>query len=125
MTIRTFSGTRDWHPSVLADTDAAGALNAEMIIDDIKNGRCPRCWGSLPTPPEFPAGSRITTCRSIPICGRCGSDEVHEALDGLSISTAASWPLPVEEIEARRKRHPQELAIAIPSDTGGWLLQYG
>jgi len=106
MTIRTISGTRDWHPSVLAETGRSVALNAELIIDDIKNGRCPRCWGPLPAPPKLPAGSRITSCRSIPICASCARDEINEALDGLSISTAGTWPVPEEQIEDRRQRHP-------------------
>lgn len=45
MTIRTFSSTHDFHPIVLADTDAYQEGNADEIIKDIDNGRCPRCRG--------------------------------------------------------------------------------
>jgi hypothetical protein len=148
--IRTFSGTHDWDPSVLVDTDAHDPNydNADDIIWDIEHGRCPRCKGPLPTGREFPAGSRITKCRSIPICGRCGEDEGFEVMDAMTgngfggISAASCWPLPVEEIDERRVRHQQEMTLAIltgdghlisedgaapvinPCNTGGWA-QYG
>jgi hypothetical protein len=144
---RTFSGTHDFDPTVLVDTDADEQGTADDIIWNIGNGRCPRCEGPLPTAPEFPAGSRITACRSIPICGRCGADETFEAFDavtgnGFGISGASCWPLPVEEIEERRARHHRQMKPAIitgdghlvtedgstpvinPCNTGGWA-QYG
>lgn len=145
MTIRSFSGTHDWHPSVLNDTDAHEAGNADKIIWNIEHGFCPRCERPLPKPPEYPAGSRITRCRSIPICGDCGSDEAHQAMEGSGYSSAGSWPLPAEEIEERhtrfrRSRRPGKLTMidgqltlimedgttipVDPPDTGGWA-QYG
>jgi len=154
--IRTFSGTHAWDPSVLVDTDANANEqgNADDIVWDIEHGLCPRCEGPLPTMPGFPAGSRITACRSIPICGRCGLDEVFELLDSsrrygathpdlVSRSPAGAWPIPVEDIEERRARHLQQMTPAIldlangtsitkdgvaplinPCNTGGWA-QYG
>jgi len=147
MTIRTFSGTHDWHSVVLIDTDADEQGTADDIIQDIEAGRCPRCWGPLPTMPEYPAGSRITACRSIPICGRCGSDEVFEQLDGAAglgwgLSSAGCWPLLIDDIEERRARYMQQMKpailttdgqmitdegvapVVIPFNTGGWA-QYG
>jgi hypothetical protein len=139
MTIRTFSGTHDWDPTVLNDTDADEyGGDADDIIWNIEHGLCPRCERPLPTMPEFPAGSRITKCRTIPICGRCGSDEVYEALDAVKglgyggISAASCWPLPVEEIDERRERYMREGRLATvhvdrttnPRNTGGWN-QYG
>jgi hypothetical protein len=147
MTIHTFSGTHPFHPTVLADTDAHEEGNADQIIEDIEAGRCPRCWGPLPTMPEFPAGSRITRCRSIPICGRCGSDEVWEQCDGAAgigwgLSSAGEWPIPNQHIEERHNRYHQQMKPAImtgdghlitedgvapvtnPRNTGGWA-QYG
>jgi hypothetical protein len=140
MTIRTFSGTHAFHPTVLAGTDAHEADTADEIIDNIDAGRCPRCEGPLPTPPEFPAGSRITLCRSIPICGRCGGDEAYEQLED-DLSDAGCWPLPAAEIEDRRNRHESGAEAAIlsgdtlltadgaapivnPRNTGGWA-QFG
>jgi hypothetical protein len=148
--IGTFSGTHDWDPSVLVDTDADDPNydNADDIIWDIEHGRCPRCECPLPTGREFPAGSRITKCRSIPICDRCGEDESFEVMDAMTgngfggISAASCWPLPVEEIDERRVRHQQQMTLAIltrdghlinedgaapvinPCNTGGWA-QYG
>ena len=147
MTIRTFSGTHAFDPTVLVDTDADEEGVADDIVWNIENGRCPRCEGPLPTMPEFPAGSRITQCRTIPICGRCGSDEVHEQLDGAcgigwGLSSAGAWPLPTEVIDERRDRWMKQMTPAIitgdgnlitedgvgqivnPCNTGGWA-QYG
>lgn len=147
MTIRTFSGTHAFDPTVLVDTDADEQGNAEQIIEDIEAEYCPRCWGPLPTVPEFPAGSRITKCRSIPICGRCGSDEVFEASDsvtgrGWGMSPAGCWPISLDDIDERRARYHQQTELAVltgdghliatdgvtpvtnPCNTGGWA-QYG
>jgi hypothetical protein len=153
VTIRTFSGTHVWDPSVLVDTDAGIEGNADEIVWDIEHGRCPRCEGPLlltTNPREFPAGSRITQCRSIPICGRCGSDECYEQLDGAlgvgwGLSSAGAWPIDAERIDERRARFMRQMRPAIlagdghlitlitedgavpvvnPCNTGGWA-QYG
>ncbi|MGO9386112.1 MAG: hypothetical protein ACLP4W_29615 [Mycobacterium sp.] len=150
MTIRTFSGTHPFHPTVLSDTDADIEGNSDDIISDIEHGICPRCGGPLPTMPEFPAGSRITKCRSIPICGRCGSDEVNEqcmaeAGIGWGLSSAGEWPVPTEHIEERRAcwdAHSRPAILTVtdgdlhlldedgvarvinPLNTGGWA-RYG
>jgi hypothetical protein len=144
MSIRTFSGTHDFDPTVLVDTDADEQGNADDIIWNIEHGRCPRCEGQLPTMPEFPAGSRITKCRTIPICGKCGSDESYEQCDGRQgigwgLSSAGEWPVPVQEIDERRDRYQSQMTPAIltgdghlisedgvaqvinPCNTGGWL----
>jgi hypothetical protein len=141
MEIRSFSGTHPWHPTVLLDTDAHEAGTADEIIENITSGRCPRCERPLPTLPEFPAGSRATLCRSIPICGRCGSDEIYEACELGSFSGAGCWPLAASEIEQRRTRFETKAEVAIlagstlitedgavpivnPRNTGGWA-QFG
>jgi hypothetical protein len=125
--IHTFSGTHEFDPTVLLDTDAhdPNYENADDIVEDIEAGRCPRCRGPLPT--MFPAGSRITRCRTIPICFRCGEDESYEQQDGargtswrlsgvsLGLSGASCWPVPVEEIEERRVRYEKETQAAILS----------
>ncbi len=140
MTIQSFSGVHPWHPILLLDTDAHDEGNADDIIWNIGRGRCPRCEGPLPQMPEYPAGSRITKCRSIPICGPCGSDEVYEQL-GDGLSSAGAWPLPLSEIKARLAKYEGAaraalasgdllitsegaLPLTVPRNTGGWA-QYG
>jgi RNase P subunit RPR2 len=146
--IRTLSGKHAFDPSVLVDTDADEHDTADQIIENIENGLCPRCESPLPT--LFPAGSRITKCRSIPICDRCGADEAFEVEDtkaGIGwggISGASCWPVPIKEIEERSARHYRQMTLMpmtltsdglvvtedgsapliIPRNTGGWL-QYG
>jgi hypothetical protein len=152
MSIRTFSGTHDFHPTVLADTelgDDDGSGIADSITWNIEHGYCPRCEGPLPTMPEYPAGSRVTQCRTIPICGPCGSDEGYEQQDaatglGYGLSGVSCWPVPTDEIDERRERYKQQMRPAIldltgdghlitddgvapivnPRNTGGWN-QYG
>lgn len=141
--IQAFSGTRPWHPTVLVDTDAHEAGTADGIIEAIDSGLCPRCEGPLPKLPEFPAGSRITKCRSIPICGRCGGDEVRELIEDGGYSSAGCWPLPHGEIAARIDRCMSSCRVETailsgdqvitsegaaplmnPCNTGGWA-EYG
>lgn len=138
--LRSFSGIHPWHPTLLADTDAHESVTAEDIIEAIDSGRCPRCEGPLPVAPMYPAGSRITECRSIPICGRCGGDEVYEQLS-TGLSSAGCWPIPEYEIAERCARFESQATVAIlsgdtlitgdgaisvinPCNTGGWA-QYG
>jgi hypothetical protein len=144
--IETFSGTRPFHPTVWADTDAddAGDDHAAYLTELIESGRCPRCVGPLPTMPEYPAGSRITHCRSIPICGPCGSDEAYESMGQWGMSAASEWPVDVEDIEQRRVFFEATATIGIltikdglpriitedgasdvinPRNTGGWACQ--
>jgi hypothetical protein len=103
VSIRTFSGTHEFDPTVLVDTDADEQGTADEIVWNIERGICPRCEGPLPTMPEYPAGSRITKCRTIPICGPCGTDECFEQLDrarriGWGLSAAGEWPIDTDKI---------------------------
>ena len=99
--MRTFSGTGEFDPEVFEQTAASAEGNAAYLAGLIVIGQCPRCEGPLPTAPEFPAGSRITRCRTIPICARCGADEAYEAEFDGGVSDADVWPLSVDEIEMR------------------------
>ena len=115
--IHTFSGTHAFDLTVLVDTDADES-QADQIVWDIEHGRCPRCEDLLPTGREFPAGSRITRCRTIPICGPCGVDELYEQLDGANgigcgLSPASYWPIDDEVILGRRIRFELRMRPAI------------
>jgi hypothetical protein len=134
VSIRSFSDTHDWDPDVLNDTDT-DASTASMIIDNIEHGRCPRCAGPLPQPPDIPAGSRITQCRSIPICSHCGSEEADEFMlafrrIGRGMLAASEWPVRPKDqrdegFEAKAARVPLSPSAAKnPHNTGGWA-QYG
>jgi hypothetical protein len=129
MEIHSFSGTHAWHPTVLLDTDAYDDGNADEIIYNIEHGQCPRCERALPEPPEFPAGSRVTLCRSIPICGRCGSDEAYEqwagAQGGYGLSSAGEWPIPTADIDERRARYEQQMTPAILTGDGHLITEDG
>ena len=136
MSIRSFSGTHYWDPVVLNDTDA-DAVTASRIVANIERGRCPRCEEPLPQPPDIPAGSRITRCRSIPICSRCGSEEADEWVRafrgmGKGMLAASEWPVQPGKMEQREQRFGVEAAriplqlgaVNDPHNTGGWA-QYG
>jgi hypothetical protein len=129
--IRTFSGTHDYHPSVLNDTDAPVEGNADDINWDIEHGRCPRCEGPLLLKPDTkPPGSSITQCRTIPICQRCGEDEIYEDWDanhgiGWGRSPASCWPRPVKEIEERMERWHSQAVVGIPTADGQVISEYG
>jgi hypothetical protein len=51
------------------------------LLHDIDHGICPRCQGP-PSPGERPAGSRVTSCRCIPVCAECEARETKEASIG-------------------------------------------
>lgn len=88
---RSFSGTHEYRPDCVqaiaeltAVTDfgwtnpdriaRSGRHWAETVTGFVESGRCPRCKGAMPI--DYPgAGSRLTTCRCIPICSACGADE--------------------------------------------------
>ena len=46
------------------------------VVELLDSGKCPRCNGPLVrSEREYPAGSRLTDCRCIPVCGPCGFRE--------------------------------------------------
>ncbi len=54
------------------------------LLHDIDHGACPRCQGPLRTSSnEMADGSRVTSCRCIPICAECGAREMKEASIGV------------------------------------------
>lgn len=50
------------------------------LLHDIDHGSCPRCQGPSRTyPDQLSPGSRVTSCRCIPICAECEARETKEA----------------------------------------------
>jgi hypothetical protein len=74
--------------------DQHGGVNNRVVghalvglLHDIDHGACPRCQGPLTTSAEeSPAGSRVTSCRCIPICAQCEAQETKEASIGVVYS---------------------------------------
>lgn len=125
MATRSFSGRHEFQPDCLGKTDAASRGMANQIVADISSGICPRCRGPLPAPPELPAGSRVTRCRCIPICGGCGSDEAHQEADRRGLSPAGCWPVATEEIGERGRRYQRQVRPAILTDDGHLIGEDG
>jgi hypothetical protein len=95
------------------DLSAAGAQDrASEVTLDVDAGRCPRCWDPLPTGNILPAGSRVTGCRCIPVCGRCGEDEAF------SLQPVLDWPIDADEIVARREHRTLLPGFLVPSPDG-------
>lgn len=123
--VHSFSGRHRFQLACLGETDAYAAGTADQIVADVNSGICPRCQGPLPRPPEYPAGSRITRCRCIPICSGCGSDEAHEEVDGWGLSPAGCWPVAAEEIEEHGRQYQRQVRSAILTDDGHLIGQDG
>jgi hypothetical protein len=144
--MNSFSGAHPFRPQCIIDR-LAGLDEDEIedqaarVTSEIDSGRCPRCGGPLPQPPIFPAGSEVTACRCIPICGMCGDHETMmdvefamakaagedfpEITDGLE-----DWPIAgvIEDMERRITQPPPNVEIAkvpvdrivLPPPTSGW-----
>ena len=121
--VNSFSGTHPYRPqcvidSIVADfvacdfdTRGPATERAAQITERIDAGECPRCLAPLPDgDPERPAGSRVTACRCIPICGRCGSDETYQSALGRPMSRAWQWPVRKGAITRRRREIETRLA---------------
>ncbi|GMA24678.1 hypothetical protein GCM10025864_24370 [Luteimicrobium album] len=102
--MQSFSGTHAYDPAHVVDRFelAAGEplLGGEleavrryvdgMFTFEIETGSCPRCEGPLDV--ETAAGSRVTTCRCVPICTECGLDEaLGEIGEWSSTSSCGRW----------------------------------
>ncbi|QDQ98111.1 hypothetical protein [Tomitella fengzijianii] len=124
--IRSFSGCYAWSPRILDQIADLPEELAEQIADNIENNYCPRCDRPFDPEPLQPAGSRVTDCRSIPICSRCGSDEATEVMQGLGsadpgCSHPADWPLNVGDIDARHQWLLENTRIATLDVSAGGM----
>lgn len=121
MTIRSFSGAHPIRPQCVIAVVRSGLFSTGEKPDDLDEDslsdvvvnivhavdahRCPRCNEPLTESKSgsgfwMNAGSRVTRCRCIPICSRCGE---HEALEGRFAKSKLGirdWPTSPDEARA-------------------------
>lgn len=143
--ITTFSGAHPYRPQCVVraarevfqkafEKSLHGAIPelsvrvAEVITNDISNGRCPRCHDPLVpriVPKDWkPAGSRALHCRCLPVCETCSS--WIEPIIGTNPVTA--WPTDADIDEngwETRKEHEQERVRKLRAQTESALLEAG
>jgi hypothetical protein len=149
--IASFSGAHPYRPQCIVGflLDEGHVLDRDEAVDQatavteaIDAGRCPRCANQLPDGrPVRPAGSRITTCRCVPICGRCGDQEALLIASPGILYLPDTWPLDdMNEIHEMLARHLRPAVLDLDSGIvlnengvtevqmrphpGGWL-EYG
>lgn len=130
----SYSGAHPFRPQcalrsiaeAFPDIEGAGQSFAADVTAKIDSGICPRCSGPLPTGNIFPAGSRLTRCRCIPICDRCGSDEVYELVSRTGrLSGVWQWPVGKSAITRRRNKFKAQCtpaSIVADGHGGGVVL---
>lgn len=101
--VTSLSAAHPFTPAHLAEamrwvTDDPRGTNEALVqralakaVETIDVGLCPRCQDPLPTGNVLPAGSRVTQCRCVPICGRCGEVEALDPTDPIG------WPREVTD----------------------------
>lgn len=126
MSARSFSGTHayreecarfsvalDWHGELHEDDVARVAEQwASKVTASLDERACPRCHD--PLAPERTAGSRVTSCRCIPICPACGADEANQVLLGRPYSRIWEWPIS----KGHRTRRANKIAANSHASTG-------
>ncbi len=132
--MRSFSGTHDFRPSCLlaaliedlaGDVEGATTLQAhaeaqlESLVAMLEAQACPRCGAEL-AHEQFNAGSRITSCRCIPVCSQCGGSEAS------TLASPVEWPLTDQTHAVRLRRQTYVVdgagnVRARPRFPGGWL----
>jgi hypothetical protein len=101
--LRSSSATHEFRPRCLKSEierllDERGDFGRGLLVHalvallhDIDHERCPRCQGPLRTAEgEMPVGSRVTSCRCIPLCAACGAYETSERAVG-GHSSVLDW----------------------------------
>jgi hypothetical protein len=71
----------------------------DRVLARAAEGICPRCDAGLG---QFPAWSRATDDRCIPVCGECGSHEAARAVaQPTEAESIAGWPLDASEVRVQ------------------------
>jgi hypothetical protein len=96
-----------WGYSTLEDGFPGDLIDAVVeIVRRIDDDRCPRCGSSIG---GFPAGSRATRCRCIPVCSECGGQEALRPF----LMELTAW--------VTRPSSPDGVfKMRVPHATGGW-----
>jgi hypothetical protein len=96
-----------WGFSTVEDGFPGDEVDAVVeIVRRIDSGRCPRCERPLS---GYPAGSRATRCRCIPVCSACGEQEAFRPF----LMELTAW--------VTRPSSPDgAFKVRVPHATGGW-----
>jgi hypothetical protein len=79
------------HLDEVGDDERAVLVHALVaLLHDADHGICMRCQGPLRSEAGEPVGSRVRTCRCIPICVRCGQMEEREDAVG-ALTSVFDW----------------------------------
>jgi hypothetical protein len=122
---RSFSDTRAYRVKCLRRRIRAevAALEADNLAGELDgllvDYLCPRCTAPFEHG-LLPAGSRVTSCRCIPVCSRCGE---HESFPGRAYGPH-HWPLDDEWIAddlARWTSEGTEATLVLDEDTAAVL----
>lgn len=94
---------------------------AVEITESIDNGDCPRCTGPLTT---GPAGSRVTSCRCIPICPACGDREAfpYGTYTGITMWGSDELLEADEDADTRKQNEPAPTPAFIAATDDGPVL---
>jgi hypothetical protein len=143
--IRSFSGTHLFRPAHLRDAmrpavpdKAERVERTARLVELVDAHQCPRCGRPFETL-RFPAGSRVTPCRCIPVCHHCGQleglpaliKEMGLAIDVPDVFAPWRWPLPIEVIDvqeailAELRSHMRLVQVQLEDlraepSSGGW-----
>lgn len=100
----TRSIVEEWMLDGIDASERADEIAAE-ITERIHREVCPRCRGPLyGFEADMGAGSRVTPCRCVVICGRCGADEFNQAILRTGLSQFWRWPVRKSDITKRANR---------------------
>lgn len=132
-TIESFSGTHaynptcarasvelDWFEEFEIGLNVLSQVHADGVTERLETGICPRCDGPIDL--ERTAGSRVTTCRCIPICPACGEDEAFQPALGRPMSRIWQWPISRGHRTRRRNKVMEQSVVTTGILSGSTLI---
>lgn len=132
--IRSFSGTHAFKVEHVIDSielDWFGEFEPEQlrvlaekrakdVAARLRDGSCPRCDGALDR--AALAGSRVTSCRCIPICSLCGADEAFQPMLGRPMSRVWQWPISRGHRTRRRNKMMGKATVTTGIISGSTII---